>query len=76
MYLIKSMLSSSTPSIQSTPSEMLIQPIHYRNALNDLLANGDATGTPPARFVRPVSRSRPPRMFGVLAQNAQIYTLG
>jgi hypothetical protein len=48
----------------------------YRNALNDLLFNGDATGTPPARFPRPVSRSLPPRIFGVLAQNAQIYTLG
>lgn len=55
---------------------MLIQPIPYRNALNDLFVNGDATGTPPARFPRPVSRSRPPRMFGVLAQNAQMYTRG
>lgn len=55
---------------------MLIKPIPHRNALNDLVAEGEALGAVPVKCPRPVSRSRPPRIFGVLAQNAQMYTRG
>ncbi|KAH7272874.1 hypothetical protein B0J15DRAFT_190522 [Fusarium solani] len=48
------------------------QPNPYRNALNDLFARGDGTAPTPSMLPRPVSRSRPPRMFGVFAQNAQM----
>lgn len=43
--------------------------VPHRNDLNDLVASGDGA---PFTFPRPVSRNRPPRMFGVFAQNAQM----
>lgn len=45
---------------------------HHLNDLNDLCARGEFPTAPGA----PLSLNRPPRMFGVLAQKAQIYTLG
>lgn len=47
----------------------------HRKFLYDLLANGEAT-VPFVPMFRAVFRIRPPLMFGVFAQKAQIYTRG
>ena len=62
----------------STPVLSASQRRRHRKDLIDLLASGDDAGAcaNPSAFPRPVSRMRPPLMFGVFAQNAQIYTLG
>lgn len=50
-------------------------PPGYRNDLKDLYASGDApTVASPEPLLE--SRIRPPLMFGVFAQKAQMYTLG
>jgi hypothetical protein len=67
---------SSTPHPVYSLKKCSYNPFPYRNALNDLVAKGEAVGTVPVKCPREVSRSRPPRMFGVLAQNAQMYTRG
>jgi hypothetical protein len=50
----------------------------YRKDFSDLCASGDVIepGAPAAADRRPLSRSLPPRIFGVLAQKAQMYIDG
>ena len=47
-----------------------------RNDLKDLWASGDGALPSWPSDPRPVSLIRPPRMFGVFAQKAQMYTGG
>src|SRR6266699_1262716 len=71
-------LALPTPTLQPCPP--YVSPRH-RNDLNDLCARGDAAadddaGGPVVPAPRPWSRIRPPRMLGVFAQKAHIYTEG